>query len=75
MPSLTPPSLPGSAVERSSSALSAPPLHADRFSPTFPPGVHPPVRRTQTISGHVTQPLPRQVPFIQRGAALNQPSK
>ena len=69
--------LPIPEVDRSSSTVSAPPLHVGRFSPTSSLGLHPPVRRTRTISGHVIQPPlpPHQGPSLQRRSAQNPPSK
>jgi len=53
-------------LERSSSVLSAPPLHVDRQSlTTSSDRIRQPVRRTQTISGHDRQP-PRQFSPMQR---------
>jgi len=73
VPSLTHLPLPG-AGDRSSSALSAPPV--DRFSPTSSlASLRQPVRRTHTISGRVMHPPSRQAPPPQRAAALSHPSK
>ena len=61
-------------VERSPSALSAPSLHVIcRSSPSLR-GIRQPVRRTQTISGHVTQP-PGQFAPLQQSAGFSAASE
>lgn len=77
--SLSPPPLPPlqvAVVERSSSALSAPPpVNVGRRAATSSDSdMRHPVRRTQTISGHAMQP-PRQLSPLQRSAELNPTGK